>query len=350
MQAAVLATYFDSPCKAKCNSSTSATPSTTPKPVSVPEVVSESSNITSVLAEVTTEVVSPSTEASSTESNQTESSFLSSALFNNSLLPMVNLTAEQAGNFNDMGQILMKFFGQISAEQQQQSGNGTTENTVTNDSSIQTNTTDGSRVAENGISNLTVSASSTPKELSVLDRLRGSQRPRLEVTTCTSSVCNEWSTERLLKARLCCLNSPEGDSTPPEIAPSNSSEVVTSTPSSSNLNSTSSNSSSSGFGCTLYARRNQCSQIMPVIRCCLRKVLNKYFDFTIRLRQQQQRSQGQIGSLTVDSRQAVAVGSASRDPNVLEYPADYVLGGVQQSDFLKQQHRKRVNRRVVHRR
>lgn len=120
---------------------------------------------------------------------------------------------------------------------------------------------------------------------------------------------------------------------------------------------------------------------MPVIRCCLRKVLNKYFDFTIRLREQQQRSQGggggngggggggnggggrQLGSLTVDHTGSIGGGQSlatsggsaggngggglPREVVSLEYPADYVLGGVQQSDYLKQQHRKRVNRRVV---
>ncbi len=395
LQAAVLATYFDSPCKAKCNSSTtSASVSATPI-----------ANVTEAVLTVTTATpattVSSSVEATATEAaaaatvvdaadNQTDySSPSSSSFLNDSLLPMVNLTAEQVGNFNDMGQILLKFFGQIAAEQQQQQANNQQENAVTavnlEATTNQTNTTanvDGSSARSNvtsstlSISSNGNSSSSSSSSLSVLDRLRGSQRPRLEVTTCTATVCNEWSTERLLKARLCCLNSPEGESSSSSSSSSSeaNSTMITSTTVSPGNSSSSSSSSSSGFGCTLYARRNQCSQIMPVIRCCLRKVLNKYFDFTIRLREQQQRSQGgggggnggggrQLGSLTVDHTGSIGGGQSlatsggsaggngggglPREVVSLEYPADYVLGGVQQSDYLKQQHRKRVNRRVV---
>lgn len=95
--------------------------------------------------------------------------------------------------------------------------------------------------------------------------------------TCNQTSCLEWSTEKLLKARLCCLNHLNAD------------EDVTET-----TNGTASMSEPvnnvGGFGCQLYARW-RCHQILPIIKCCLRKVLNDYFDYTIKIREQQQRAQ-----------------------------------------------------------
>jgi hypothetical protein len=63
------------------------------------------------------------------------------------------------------------------------------------------------------------------------------------------SMCIEWSTDRLLRARLCCLQDMLG------------------------------NDEESGFGCK-HINRNKCHRMLPVIKCCLKdvsQVLESYY-------------------------------------------------------------------------
>lgn len=103
---------------------------------------------------------------------------------------------------------------------------------------------------------------------------------------CNQTSCLEWSTEKLLKARLCCLNFLNADE-----EASSGDTGTNSTDSTSLVHPV---NSVGGFGCQLYARW-RCTQILPIIKCCLRKVLNEYFDYTIKKREQQQRIE--FGSL-----------------------------------------------------
>ncbi len=63
------------------------------------------------------------------------------------------------------------------------------------------------------------------------------------------TVCIEWSTDRLLRARLCCLQDMLG------------------------------NDEESGFGCR-HVNRNKCHRMLPVIKCCLKdvsQILESYY-------------------------------------------------------------------------
>lgn len=95
---------------------------------------------------------------------------------------------------------------------------------------------------------------------------------------CNKTICNEWNTEKLLAARLCCMSfTTEDDQVEEPIVNVNASEYIP---------------SNGGFGCKLYAR-SSCSLIKPILRCCTRKLVNEYFNYTMKLRGQKLGNYGQ---------------------------------------------------------
>lgn len=283
-----------------------------------------------------------------------------------------------AAGLNDMGQILMKFFGQILPTDSTVSNqteappvqveeeivlvkNGTSLESHPSPQPVEASSNQ--TISVNGTVPLSEPSNATNAEpvkqasgagQGVLTRLRGNNPNRpTGGDTCSQHSCLEWSTEKLLKARLCCLNSPEEETIRPS---STNSSVASLTAEKSTEEGDSAESVNDGsFGCQLYAKR-KCSSIMPIIKCCLRKVLSKYFDFTIKLREQQQKAAlagRRHGSMVMTSSGLVADPKAQRfqDPRILEYPGDYALGGrggsqYQPGEYFKQQHRKRVDGRT----
>lgn len=221
--------------------------------------------------------------------------------------------------YSEMAQVLMKFFGQILPD------------TLLNRES-NTSLTERSNIPTNSSLEESKPPVKNPQnnQNSVLSKLRESSTEINNV--CNRNTCSEWSTEGLLKSRLCCLNAPQD---------------TTETTGSGNATEEAFDPNDSQFGCELYAR-SRCKRIMPMIRCCLRNVLNKYFDFTLKMREQQQQLKQQPvqqSSIRIES-SALNQKGITESGYRMEYPSDYILhhsiGSQLIPDYFKQQHRKRV--------
>lgn len=119
----------------------------------------------------------------------------------------------------------------------------------------------------------------------LLGRLR-EQTKQQSSSRCEQTKCHEWSFERLLKARLCCLNSQNYA----EDTANEAGNTASSASGGSSLLRRWARNTGDGNGCQQY-KHDRCGLILPVIKCCLQKELNNYFDRVIRKRAQQQRQQ-----------------------------------------------------------
>ncbi|UXI17718.1 hypothetical protein NH340_JMT03661 [Sarcoptes scabiei] len=108
--------------------------------------------------------------------------------------------------------------------------------------------------------------------------------------SCNRTICSEWTTEKLLAARLCCLSFHNDDE---DEDPINDSML--------NVNASHYIPSNGGFGCSLYPRTT-CSMIKPVLQCCTRKLFNEYFNYAVKLRARQSKLNYGQRSIQSDSK------------------------------------------------
>ncbi|KAJ6225435.1 hypothetical protein RDWZM_003980 [Blomia tropicalis] len=340
LQAALLATYFHSPCKTVC----------------IDSVNSTETNLTGITTSTVSPVVLNATTTSTTSIDADKNGIIISTLDTtvNTTETINNKTQSVDADldYSEMGKILMNFFNQILPVQS------------VNESLVEANTTNQNVTSINDDKSITSTMATTQMEIlnhtitnineqqqqqSNGNILKQSNRKQpIIYDNCTQTICNEWSTERLLKSRLCCLNFRSSDESTIQETNSNQSSINVKNMTNYEPEET---MSGIGFGCQLYAG-GKCANIMPIIRCCLRKVLNKYYDFTVKLREQQQKSQFTIGNKYLI--QPLGVGDGGNDgqsamrlrASIHEYVGDYVshysVISPMKPDYLKQQHRKRV--------
>ena len=286
MQATILAAYTDSPCKSICRTSDN---------VSYPIVDTQANTTNDTIVSNATEVAQNATlNQESLPSNIKWTHLASNDTYQ---------TIEEAKPANQtksnelylhMGEILQNFYDLFRKKGEENVNYTGNQANRVNDSSPITPTPVLANRTENEL-NFTSSTSNDANSIplknpqlivasTVLSHLEVSNiqvQPR-PVSNCNRSICREWSTELLLKARLCCLNYPNADEKELLI------ELQAGNFTLETLDSWTQNGG--GFGCQLFARA-RCNRILPILKCCTRKLVNDYFDYTIRLREQQQKQQ-----------------------------------------------------------
>lgn len=185
---------------------------------------------------------------------------------------------------SDIGQKMNETMGRLNATRIE---NNLREMLLDQTSKNETSNTTTIMSMEDNVKNGTDHSISTISSSTLLGKLR-SQIKLQSVSSCEQTKCHEWSFERLLKARLCCLNSQNYSE---DIGNDN---TLTSSGArhirSSLLRRSARNPNNENNGCQQY-KHDRCGLILPVIKCCLQKELNNYFDRVIRKRAQQQRQQ-----------------------------------------------------------
>lgn len=284
LQATLLAAYADSPCRSLCQNGTIA--------ANVTEVTTSTS---SSIQTTTPSVTANTTSTTTTFTNGTENEI-----------------------YSQMSEILKTFYDRYVMETVDMIST-TTENSVSASSIEPIVTVSQSVQTDSSLSN-------NNNGSRVLNILRRPSLVGLQGSTtqdCNQSVCQDWSTENLLKARLCCLNFPSTEEEEAEVSSGQTG------------NQTESMSISGGFGCQVYGR-TRCGQVLPNLQCCTRRLVNDYFDYAIRLREQQQRLQ-----LTGSHLRAGQM-SLDIEPNngSIELLATRLFQRQQSGEFMK--HQKRV--------
>lgn len=271
-QATILAAHTDSPCKEKCvNRNLS--------PSNITDNQNETLAVTEISSSSSTTTLTPVVDnVDSIENNQTDTS-------TNEL--------NELNVFSQMGQVLKIFYNRytMNFEPEIESSSGDSSSTTampnitTNliDTLNRTLETYGLQKSQQNISiddSTIKSKNVTTKTGNGELRSTLSQPPKFKngsklSEVCQQTNCTEWSTERLLAARLCCLSITTEDDDEPMV----------------NVNATVFIPSNGGFGCKLYPRTT-CSMIKPVLRCCTRKLVNQYFTYAIQLRERQRQQFG----------------------------------------------------------
>lgn len=349
LQAAILATYFDSPCK-KNTCTKSRTTIIHTNETNLLNRIDNTTNTTSMVTPNNTKntsdaaknaisVFTPELDFNITHTNETNQ--------NKTEVKINTITDEETDFMNNMGQILRRFFSQILPTSTAETYNNTNNivySDISNSELLKANRTAKKTTTDSDEMKILMVNQTDPSIGHLMNDKRGGnkneivnnnnrnndnnqQQERLNrfnfktITTTTNNVedsssitstcnnCDQWSTERLLKARLCCLNfqseldDEESDfqSLPPSPPPSNVANQTDQSSQQSNSETTNSTITDDNdimfetngtfvqdgsFGCQLYAKC-RCNRIMPQIKCCLRKMLKKYFDFTIKIREQQ---------------------------------------------------------------
>ncbi|KAH9423294.1 selenium binding, partial [Dermatophagoides pteronyssinus] len=272
-QATILAAHTDSPCKEKC-----VNPNLSPN--NITDNQNETLAVTEISSSSTTTTLTPVVDnVDSIENNQTDTTTTNE-------LNELNV-------FSQMGQVLkifynrytMNFEPEIESSNVDSSSTTVMPNITTNliDTLNRTLETYGLQKSQQNISiddSTIKSKNVTTKTGNGELRSTLSQPPKFKngsklSEVCQQTNCTEWSTERLLAARLCCLSITTEDDDEPMV----------------NVNATVFIPSNGGFGCKLYPRTT-CSMIKPVLRCCTRKLVNQYFTYAIQLRERQRQQFG----------------------------------------------------------
>lgn len=277
-QATILAAHTDSPCKEKCIRNSVSSSSTTN--------ITGNQNETETIETTTTTMMMTTTDDSMTNiTNQTD---------------QATTTATESIEMNvlsQMGEILKIFYNRYTMNFVPESSESVVDNNTTSISNmttknVTTNLIDTlNRTIETyGLQQtLSSSSSSIPaiqldigKEIAKNVTKVGNGELRSQLLppntrnvsklskVCQQTNCTEWTTERLLAARLCCLSITTEDDDEPMV----------------NVNASVYIPSNGGFGCKLYPRTT-CSMIKPILRCCTRKLVNQYFNYAIQLRERQ---------------------------------------------------------------
>ncbi|XP_075677607.1 uncharacterized protein LOC142645393 [Dermatophagoides pteronyssinus] len=270
-QATILAAHTDSPCKEKCVNRNLT-------PNNITDNQNETMAVTEISSSTTTTLTPVVDNVDSIENNQTDTS-------TNEL--------NELNVFSQMGQVLKIFYNRytMNFEPEIESSSGDSSSTTvmpnitTNliDTLNRTLETYGLQKSQQNISiddSTIKSKNVTTKTGNGELRSTLSQPPKFKngsklSEVCQQTNCTEWSTERLLAARLCCLSITTEDDDEPMV----------------NVNATVFIPSNGGFGCKLYPRTT-CSMIKPVLRCCTRKLVNQYFTYAIQLRERQRQQFG----------------------------------------------------------
>lgn len=253
-QATILAAHSDSPCKEKCSN--------------------QSQNILPDLISATTSVPEPS---ETTDSSNNETSTTAEEETN----PLANVLAE-------MGEVLQSFYDRYTMNFETPDNNTVTNisTTIQNETIIRSHIIESLNQPLNAYEPMAIVESnstnvSRPENRTMVSELKPKidDSDNQEITPiCNKTICNEWNTEKLLAARLCCMSfATEDDQVEEPIVNVNASEYIP---------------SNGGFGCKLYAR-SSCSLIKPILRCCTRKLVNEYFNYTMKLREQKLGNYGQ---------------------------------------------------------
>nr|XP_046909713.1 uncharacterized protein LOC124491140 [Dermatophagoides farinae] len=278
-QATILAAHTDSPCKEKCIRNSVSSSSTTN--------ITGNQNETETIETTTTTMMMTTTDDSMTNiTNQTD---------------QATTTATESIEMNvlsQMGEILKIFYNRYTMNFVPESSESVMDNNTTSISNmttknVTTNLIDTlNRTIETYGLQQTLSSSSSSsipaiqldigKEIAKNVTKVGNGELRSQLLppntrnvsklskVCQQTNCTEWTTERLLAARLCCLSITTEDDDEPMV----------------NVNASVYIPSNGGFGCKLYPRTT-CSMIKPILRCCTRKLVNQYFNYAIQLRERQ---------------------------------------------------------------
>lgn len=240
-QATILSAYFDDPCNSSCNH---LPPISSPKQsmVNLPETDSTNASTTIFSDEVDISDIStpdPFEDLLDSPSNYSDVQYGTRI----NIVDSNSTTIEERREMNDTrnGHVMLqpwKIFEFFLADPNNQSEhqNNFTGNVVSTTTEIPRNE---GRILRSNESSLTTSSAPKHVNSSVL----------LIVPTCDANQCVEFSTDSILRARLCCLREDVGSD------------------------------GEATFGCRTY-NRISCKQMLPLIKCCLKdfsQLLANYF-------------------------------------------------------------------------